>query len=46
VVVRVCPAAGRDDAYKTLFIGNSFSFYNGTVGYRQAQRRARSTRRE
>ena len=34
VVVRVWPAAGRDDAYKTLFIGNSFSFYNGTVGYR------------
>lgn len=34
VVVRVYPAAGRTDPYKTLFIGNSFSFYNGTVGYR------------
>jgi hypothetical protein len=34
VVVRVWPAEGRDIPYKTLFIGNSFSFYNGTVGYR------------
>lgn len=34
VLVRVWPAAGRDVPYKVLFIGNSFSFYNGTVGYR------------
>jgi hypothetical protein len=34
VVVRVWPSAGRSEPYKTLFIGNSFSFYNGTVGYR------------
>lgn len=34
VVVRVWPAAGRAAPYKVLFLGNSFSFYNGTVGYR------------
>lgn len=33
-VVRVWPATGRDQPYKTLFLGNSFTFYNGTVGYR------------
>lgn len=34
VVVRVWPAEGRKMPYKVLFLGNSFSFYNGTVGYR------------
>jgi hypothetical protein len=34
VVVRVWPAEGRKQPYKVLFLGNSFSFYNGTVGYR------------
>lgn len=34
VVVRVWPAEGRKMPYKVLFVGNSFSFYNGTVGYR------------
>ncbi|HVY25913.1 MAG TPA: LamG-like jellyroll fold domain-containing protein [Polyangiaceae bacterium] len=34
VVVRVWPAEGRKTPYKVLFVGNSFSFYNGTVGYR------------
>jgi len=34
VVVRVWPAEGRKEPYKVLFLGNSFTFYNGTVGYR------------
>ncbi|HVJ17890.1 MAG TPA: DUF4886 domain-containing protein [Polyangiaceae bacterium] len=34
VVVRVWPEGGRTEPYKTLFVGNSFSFFNGTVAYR------------
>jgi hypothetical protein len=34
VVVRVWPTEGRKQPYKVLFLGNSFTFYNGTVGYR------------
>jgi hypothetical protein len=34
VVVRVWPAEGRKQPYKVLFMGNSFTFYNGSAGYR------------